>query len=67
MDGGGRTRREHAIESNAGAIAECVPYVIPGNDFKIVRTVPRKNRTNKFKTVRAAYPTLFINIPLCSD
>jgi hypothetical protein len=26
MDGGGRSRREHAIESNAGAIAECVPF-----------------------------------------
>jgi hypothetical protein len=26
MDEGGRSRREHAIESNAGAIAECVPF-----------------------------------------
>jgi hypothetical protein len=44
MDGGGRTRREHAIESNAGAIAECVPIRIR-SDFaksasKGTRSVP---------------------------
>jgi hypothetical protein len=31
MDGGGRSRREHAIESNTGAIAECVPFSVKLN------------------------------------
>jgi hypothetical protein len=41
-DGGGRSRREQAIESNVGAIAGCVPFRL---------------------TVRTAYPTLGQNNP----
>jgi hypothetical protein len=53
MDEGGRSRWEHAIESNAGAIAECVPLaqkVRTAYPTFEVRKSGRKNRKPEPRT-----------------